>query len=74
MVAKIWKFFAKVNDNGQQQRKCLKCGELLPTPKDFSTSQMINRLKKKGHEDEWKAFSDENSETTTKNHIIFCAK
>ncbi|MGN6530860.1 MAG: zinc finger BED domain-containing protein [Ginsengibacter sp.] len=60
VLAKIWKFFAKVTENGQQKRKCLKCGELLSTPKDFSTSSMIKHLKSKGHEAEWKAYSEEN--------------
>lgn len=63
MVAKIWKFFAKININGEFKRKCLKCGEMLPTPKDFSTSNMINHLKSKGHEKELEQYNkDENTE------------
>ena len=51
MVAKIWKYFSKITVNGEVKRKCLKCGKLFPSPKDFSTSNMINHLESKGHED-----------------------
>ena len=50
-MAKIWKYFSKITVNGEVKRKCLKCGKLLPSPKDFSTSNMINHLEAKGHED-----------------------
>jgi hypothetical protein len=59
MVAKIWKFFDKVTVDGAIKRKCLKCKELLSTPKDYSTSNMINHLDKKGHEEELKAYRDD---------------
>ena len=51
MVAKIWKYFSKITVNGEVRRKCLKCWKLLPSPKDLSTSNMINHLESKGHED-----------------------
>ena len=52
VAAKVWKFFAKITIKSELKRKCLKCGELLPTPKDYATSNMINHLKSKGHEEE----------------------
>ena len=61
MVAKIWKYFAKVTISVDIKRKCLKCGAKLDTPKDKSTANMINHLKTVGHEkllEEYK--SDEN--------------
>uniref|UniRef100_A0A914HNP6 BED-type domain-containing protein n=1 Tax=Globodera rostochiensis TaxID=31243 RepID=A0A914HNP6_GLORO len=56
MVAKIWKFFSEDKTGAEIKRKCLKCGELLMTPKDRSTSNMINHLKTKNHEDALKWF------------------
>ena len=62
MVAKIWKYFAKIKLNGEDKRKCLACGAILATPKDHSTSNMINHLKLKGHEKEYEDYkSDENN-------------
>jgi hypothetical protein len=59
VVAKIWKFFDKVTVDGVIKRKCLKCNELLSTPKDSGTSNMINHLQSKGHGEEWKAYIDD---------------
>ena len=72
MVAKIWKFFAEVKVGGETKRKCLKCGELLATPKDRSTSNMINHLKTKGHEDELKQY--EADDPAAVSDIIFFIK
>lgn len=55
-VAKIWKFFVEVSVDGEKKRKCLKCGNFLPVPKDSSTAHMINHLSKKGHEDQLKLY------------------
>jgi len=63
MVAKIWKFFVEVKIGGETKRKCLKCGVHLPTPKDCSTSNMINHLKTKNHEDFLKNYKDDDMET-----------
>ena len=52
MVAKIWRHYSQVISGGETKRKCLKCGLLLSTPIDQSTSNMINHLKTKGHEKE----------------------
>nr|CAD2182584.1 unnamed protein product [Meloidogyne enterolobii] len=57
MVAKIWKFFEVKIVNGEKMRKCLKCGDMLPTPQDHSTGNMINHLKKKGHEKELEEYN-----------------
>jgi hypothetical protein len=37
---------------GENKRKCLTCGEMLKDPTDKSTSNMINHLKRPGHEEE----------------------
>jgi hypothetical protein len=63
VVAKIWKFFDKVTVDGVIKRKCLKCNKLLPTPKDSSTSNMINHLEAKGHAEELKAYNDDDKKT-----------
>ena len=62
--SKIWKFFKIVQVNGVDFRKCLisnKCN-LLPTPKDGSTSSLINHLKCSGHEEAFKEYENCNAE------------
>jgi len=63
MVAKIWKFFNEVKKYGETKRKCLKCGTQLSTPKDFSTSIMINDFKSKNHEDVFRSYKADDIET-----------
>nr|CAD2137417.1 unnamed protein product [Meloidogyne enterolobii] len=74
MVAKIWKFFNEVKKDGETKRKCLKCGTLLPTPKDFSTSNMINHLKSKNHEDVFKSYKADDMETVPKLTSVWAKK
>uniref|UniRef100_A0A914DJW1 BED-type domain-containing protein n=1 Tax=Acrobeloides nanus TaxID=290746 RepID=A0A914DJW1_9BILA len=68
-TARIWKFFSVVNIDGEDKRKCLKCKALLPTPKDASTSNMINHLKKEGHDEQLKEYESDTEELNNNTKI-----